>query len=136
MNGKERARDNHFSINSLLKIACILLFLIFVVCFVKTRLDVTRMQQEIVEMDQKVEQKEKEYRDMLYNLLPKEGSEDKQEETEAEGQVDQSEQSEVQDEGNGSDSQQYEDAMERAAREKLGYAYPDERVFVDISGAN
>ncbi|MCI9194786.1 MAG: hypothetical protein HFF14_04355 [Angelakisella sp.] len=26
--------------------------------------------------------------------------------------------------------------LERTAREKLDYAHPDERVFVDISGAN
>ena len=29
-----------------------------------------------------------------------------------------------------------DETMERAAREKLDYAHPDERIFVDISGTN
>ena len=51
MNGKERARDNPFSINSLLKIACILLLLLFAVFFVKTKLDIAKMQEQLVEME-------------------------------------------------------------------------------------
>ena len=100
MNGKERARDNPFSINSLLKIACILLLVLFVVYFVKTKLDIAKMQEQLVEMEQQVEQQELENKDAELAL------------------------------------RQDEETMERTAREKLDYAHPDERVFVDISGAN
>ena len=100
MKGKGRARNSSGSLNSILKIASILLLLIFAVCFVKTRLDITRMQQEIAEMDQRVEQQALENKDAQLAL------------------------------------RQDEETMERTAREKLDYAHPDERVFVDISGAN
>lgn len=133
MSGKGRAKDNPFSINSLLKIACILLLVLFVVYFVKTKLDIAKMQEQLVEMEQQVEQREKENKDMQYHLLHKEEDEQEQEEAESEDKLNQSE---VQKESSDPNSQQYDSAMERAAREKLDYAYPDERVFVDISGTN
>ena len=53
MSRKERA--NPFSINSLLKFACIFLGILLVIYFVKTQLDMIEMQEQLVEMQQQVE---------------------------------------------------------------------------------
>lgn len=97
---KQARKVNPFSINSLLKAACILLCILFAVYFVKTRLDVAEMRQRIVAMEEQVELQRLKNRDAQLALREDDGT------------------------------------MERAAREKLDYAHPDERVFVDISGAN
>lgn len=97
---KQTQRANPFSINSLLKFACILLCVLFAVYFVKTRLDVAAMQQQLAAMEEQVELQRLKNRDAELAL------------------------------------REDDDTVERAAREKLDYAYPDERVFVDISGGN
>lgn len=97
---KRERRANPFSINSLLRIACILLCVLFAVYFVKTRLDIASMQERLVAMEEQVELQRLKNRDAELSL------------------------------------REDDDTMERAAREKLDYAHPDERVFVDISGAN
>ena len=97
---KQGRRANPFSINSLLKAACVLLCILFAVYFVKTRLDVAEMQQRLVAMEEQVELQRLKNRDVQLAL------------------------------------REDDETMERAAREKLDYAHPDERVFVDISGAN
>lgn len=97
---KQARKVNPFSINSLLKAACVLLCILFAVYFVKTRLDVAEMQQRIVAMEEQVELQRLKNRDAQLAL------------------------------------REDDETMERAAREKLDYAHPDERVFVDISGAN
>lgn len=97
---KPKQKVNPFSINSLLKFACILLCVLFAVYFVKTRLDINAMQQRLVAMEEQVELQRLKNRDAELAL------------------------------------REDDDTVERAAREKLDYAYPDERVFVDISGAN
>ena len=98
--GKKGRKVNPFSINSLLRLACVLLTILFVVYFVKTRLDIVEMQQQLVAMEEQVEQQRLENKDAKLSL------------------------------------REDDDTMERAAREKLDYAHPDERVFVDISGTN
>ena len=98
MRRKERA--NPFSINSLLKFACIFLGILLAVYFVKTRLDIVEMQEQLVEMHQLVELQRLKNKDAELSLRDD------------------------------------DETMERAAREKLDYAHPDERVFVDISGTN
>ncbi len=98
MSRKERA--NPFSINSLLKFACIFLGILLAVYFVKTKLDIVEMQEQLTEMNQQVE---------LQRLKNKEAELSLRDDDET---------------------------MERAAREKLDYAHPDERIFVDISGTN
>lgn len=97
---KRKERANPFSINSLLKFACIFLSILLAVYFVKTRLDIVEMQEQLEEMHQQVE---------LQRLKNKEAELSLREDDET---------------------------MERAAREKLDYAHPDERIFVDISGTN
>lgn len=97
---RQTQRANPFSINSLLRIACILLCVLFAVYFVKTRLDISAMQEQLVAMEEQVELQRLRNRDVELALREDDGT------------------------------------MERAAREKLDYAHPDERVFVDISGAN
>jgi cell division protein FtsB len=100
MRGKGQAKTSPFSINSILKAACILLMLLLAVFFVKTKLDIADMQKQLADMEQQVEQQELENKDAELAL------------------------------------RQDDETMERTAREKLDYAHPDERVFVDISGAN
>lgn len=97
---KQTRRANPFSINSLLRVACVLLCVLFAVYFVKTRLDVAAMQEQLAAMEEQVELQRLKNRDAELAL------------------------------------REDDDTMERAAREKLDYAHPDERVFVDISGAN
>lgn len=97
---KQGRRANPFSINSLLRIACVLLCVLFAVYFVKTRLDISAMREQLVAMEEQVELQRLKNRDAELAL------------------------------------REDDDTVERAAREKLDYAYPDERVFVDISGAN
>lgn len=97
---KRERKTNPFSINSLLKAACVLLCLLFAVYFVKTQLDVAEMQRQLTAMEEQVELQRLKNRDVQLAL------------------------------------REDDDTMERAAREKLDYAHPDERVFVDISGAN
>ena len=91
MSRKERA--NPFSINSLLKFACIFLGILLVIYFVKTQLD-------MIEMQEQVELQRLRNKDAELSL------------------------------------REDDETMERAAREKLDYAHPDERIFVDISGTN
>lgn len=98
--GKRERKANPFSINSLLRFACIILCILFAVYFVKTKLDIAEMQQQLVAMEEQVELQRLKNKDAELSLREDDG------------------------------------AMERAAREKLDYAHPDERVFVDISGAN
>ena len=100
MSKKEQVKTNPFSINALLKIACIFLTLLLAVYFVKTKLDIAKMQEQLVSMEQQVEQQRLENKDAELSL------------------------------------REDDETMERTAREKLDYAHPDERVFVDISGAN
>lgn len=97
---KQARRSNPFSINSLLRVACILLCVLFAVYFVKTKLDIAAMQERLTAMEEQVELQRLKNRDAELAL------------------------------------REDDDTMERAAREKLDYAHPDERVFVDISGAN
>lgn len=97
---KQAHKVNPFSINSLLRAACVLLCLLFAVYFVKTRLDIAAMQERLLAMEEQVEHQRLRNRDVELAL------------------------------------REDDETMERAAREKLDYAHPDERVFVDISGAN
>ena len=98
--GKMERKPSPFSINSLLRLACVLLTILFVVYFVKTRLDIVEMQEQLMAMEEQVELQRLKNKDAQLSL------------------------------------REDEDTLERAAREKLDYAHPDERVFVDISGAN
>ena len=95
-----KTRENPFSINALLKFACVFLGILFAVYFVKTRLDIMEMQEQLTEMHQQVELQRLKNKDAELSL------------------------------------REDDETMERAAREKLDYAHPDERVFVDISGTN
>ena len=95
--GKRNRKTNPFSINSLLRFACVFLCVLFAVYFVKTKLDVAQMQQQLVA---KVELQRLKNKDAKLSL------------------------------------REDSSTLERTAREKLDYAHPDERVFVDISGAN
>ena len=97
---KPKQKVNPFSINSLLRVACVLLCVLFAVYFVKTQLDVAAMRERLTAMEEQVELQRLKNRDAELAL------------------------------------REDDDTMERAAREKLDYAHPDERVFVDISGAN
>ena len=97
---KQGRKANPFSINSLLRVACVLLCVLFAVYFVKTQLDVAAMRERLTAMEEQVELQRLKNRDAELAL------------------------------------REDDDTVERAAREKLDYAYPDERVFVDISGAN
>ena len=98
--GKRERKANPFSINSLLRFACVILCILFAVYFVKTKLDIAQMQQQLVAMEEQVELQRLKNKDAKLSL------------------------------------REDDDTMERAAREKLDYAHPDERVFVDISGTN
>ena len=98
--GRKGARNNPFSINSLLKFACFFLTLLFIVYFVKTKLDIVKMQDELAAMEQQVELQRLKNKDAELSL------------------------------------REDDETMERTAREKLDYAHPDERIFVDISGTN
>lgn len=97
---RQARRANPFSINSLLRIACVLLCILFAVYFVKTRLDIAAMQEQLLAMEEQVELQRLKNRDVELAL------------------------------------REDDETMERAAREKLDFAHPDERVFVDISGGN
>ena len=94
--GKKERKPSPFSINSLLRLACVLLTILFVVYFVKTRLDIVEMQEQLMAMEEQVELQRLKNKDAQLSL------------------------------------REDEDTLERAAREKLDYAPPDERVFVDI----
>ena len=98
--GRKGARSNPFSINSLLKFACFFLSILFVVYFVKTRLDIVEMQEQLMAMEEQVELQRLKNKDAELSL------------------------------------REDEKTLERTAREKLDYAHPDERIFVDISGTN
>ena len=98
--GKRNRKTNPFSINSLLRFACVFLCVLFAVYFVKTKLDVAQMQQQLVAMEEQVELQRLKNKDAKLSL------------------------------------REDSSPLERTAREKLDYAHPDERVFVDISGAN
>ena len=98
--GKRKRKTNPFSINSLLPLACVFLCVLFAVYFVKTKLDVAQMQQQLVAMEEQVELQRLKNKDAKLSL------------------------------------REDSSTLERTAREKLDYAHPDERVFVDISGAN
>ena len=93
--GKRNRKTNPFSINSLLRFACV-----FAVYFVKTKLDVAQMQEQLMAMEEQVELQRLKNKDAKLSL------------------------------------REDSSTLERTAREKLDYAHPDERVFVDISGAN
>ena len=95
-----KERENPFSINSLLKFACVFLGILFAVYFVKTRLDIQEMQEQLAGMHQQVELQRLKNKDAELSL------------------------------------REDDETMERAAREKLDFAHPDERIFVDISGTN
>lgn len=98
--GRKGARSNPFSINSLLKFACFFLSLLFIVYFVKTKLDIVDMREQLAAMEQQVELQRLKNKDVELSL------------------------------------REDDETMERTAREKLDYAHPDERIFVDISGTN
>ena len=98
--GKRNRKTNPFSINSLLRLTCVFLCVLFAVYFVKTKLDVAQMQQQLVAMEEQVELQRLKNKDAKLSL------------------------------------REDSSTLERTAREKLDYAHPDERVFVDISGAN
>lgn len=98
--GKKSERSNPFSINSLLKYACFFLTILFAVYFVKTKLDIVDMRQQLVAMEEQVELQRLKNKDAELSL------------------------------------REDEKTIERTAREKLDYAHPDERIFVDISGTN
>ena len=53
--GKRNRKTNPFSINSLHRFACVYLSVLFAVYFVKTKLDVAQMQQQLVAMEEQVE---------------------------------------------------------------------------------
>ena len=53
--GKKERKPSPFSINSLLRLACVLLTILFVVYFVKTRLDIVEMQEQLMAMEEQVE---------------------------------------------------------------------------------
>ena len=91
---RQARRANPFSINSLLRIACVLLCILFAVYFVKTRLDIAAMQEQLLAMEEQVELQRLKNRDVELAL------------------------------------REDEDTMERAAREKLDYAHPEDRKSV------
>lgn len=95
---KTRAKSKGFSYNSILKMVILILCVILVVYFVKTKMEISAIQNELADLEEQIETQKLINKDARLAL------------------------------------REDESFMERAAREKLDYAHPEERVFVDISG--
>ncbi len=95
---KKKAESKGFSYNFILKMVILVLCIVLVAYFVKTRMEITAIQNELADLEEQIETQKLINKDARLAL------------------------------------REDENYMERAAREKLDYAHPEERVFVDVSG--
>ena len=96
-NNKAKAAKS-FGYNSVLKIIVLVLLLVLVVYFIRARMEIADIQNELANLEEQIETQKLINKDARLALR---------------------------------EDSSY---MERAAREKLDYANPEERVFVDASG--
>lgn len=95
---KERKEKKGSTLDSLIRVATIVLFAVLVAFFIKTQTDIEHMESQLGDINELVEHQRLVNKDLELSL--------KSDDT----------------------------YLERAAREKLDYAHPEERVFVDASG--